>query len=838
MSILSDSDAITAVDDDGNFRSSPAPSTAFTPFSPARRSKSTSPDSTTKERQYEESLWRRFPGFTWSQRVRDTNSWAWEYGYDIQKGNDRKWVCKICIRKNTLKPKTFTSTGIQNTLNHLYDDHRICAPEGKTKSASQLRAEGRKAKGQSSIAELMKLDTNKPREQAIANGFIKNFDKKHFQRLLMEWIVEANLSFETAEHDKLRKIFAYLNPCVKLCDANLSATSIRRKIVASYEQHKTKVMEVLQSSPGLIHVSFDGWRSGNRHALYGIMCFFQDEKNKPRKIVLGVPEVSTRHSGTNIAAEVLEIIDSYGIKNKIGYFTLDNAENNDSAMAVIGGELGFDGRKRRGRCFGHILNLSAKALLFGSNPEAFENQLSGAAALSETEHDLWRRRGPVGKLHNLVVDIDRSDVLSYLLRGVQQADMDQSIDPRVRARKPLNIVVDNDTRWLSQLYMIRRAIKLRPYLDVMILKHKQAWEQDNRSKRTGLMRRSAVQPRICLSENQLSNKDWDVLEHLATILGFYEVTVKTLEGDGIQRKRKRGWVGSYGNIWDVIQGFEFLMAKLEEYKAFAADYPDPEHFRININLGWQKLNKYYTILDETPIYYVALALHPAYRWGWFEEHWGKHPDWIATAKEMVQDVWETEYRNLEVVLSPGNEPVAKRRRKYQNAFEEYCEQSRYEPSSRLSTPTTTPARMRSSATPESPRDEYEAWQQSWVPTDTDIRDPIAYWQDNRAQYPRLSRMALDFLTIQPMSAECERLFSAAGRLVTPLRSRLEVDIIGMCLVLRSWIQAKIIDDLDPLFVPTQIKVESSARSEAGARESMASFLGRARELAEEEKGWE
>ncbi|KAJ0125809.1 ATP-dependent DNA helicase, partial [Fusarium oxysporum f. sp. albedinis] len=112
----------------------------------------------------------------------------------------------------------------------------------------------------------------------------------------------------------------------------------------------------------------------------------------------------------------------------------------------------------------------------------------------------------------------------------------------------------------------------------------------------------------------------------------------------------------------------------------------------------------------------------------------------------------------------GNEPVAKRRRKYQNAFEEYCEQSRYEPSSRLSTPTTTPARMRSSATPESPRDEYEAWQQSWVPTDTDIRDPIAYWQDSRAQYPRLSRMALDFLTIQPMSAECERLFSAAGRL--------------------------------------------------------------------------
>ncbi|KAM5529009.1 hAT family dimerization domain protein [Fusarium oxysporum f. sp. phaseoli] len=53
-------------------------------------------------------------------------------------------------------------------------------------------------------------------------------------------------------------------------------------------------------------------------------------------------------------------------------------------------------------------------------------------------------------------------------------------------------------------------------------------------------------------------------------------------------------------------------------------------------------------------------------------------------------------------------------------------------------------------------------------------------------------MALVFLTIQPMSAECERLFSAAGRMVTPLRSRLEAQVIGTCQVLRSWLRAGII----------------------------------------------
>ncbi|TDJ70675.1 hAT transposon family protein, partial [Pseudomonas putida] len=85
--------------------------------------------------------------------------------------------------------------------------------------------------------------------------------------------------------------------------------------------------------------------------------------------------------------------------------------------------------------------------------------------------------------------------------------------------------------------------------------------------------------------------------------------------------------------------------------------------------------------------------------------------------------------------------------------------------------------------------------------DGDVRDPLSYWHERRRRYPRLSRMALDFLTIQAMSAECERLFSAAGRMVTSLRSRLDADMIGMCQVLRSWLRAGVIDDLDVLLVP-------------------------------------
>ncbi|RKK11240.1 hypothetical protein BFJ67_g18109 [Fusarium oxysporum f. sp. cepae] len=88
-------------------------------------------------------------------------------------------------------------------------------------------------------------------------------------------------------------------------------------------------------------------------------------------------------------------------------------------MEVIGAELGFDGRLRRGRCIGHTINLSAKALLFGKNADVFEQQLSGAEALSDTEYARWCKKGPVGKLRNIVIDVRISHRLIYLFKEVQ-----------------------------------------------------------------------------------------------------------------------------------------------------------------------------------------------------------------------------------------------------------------------------------------------------------------------------------------------------------------------------------------------------------------------------------
>jgi hypothetical protein len=147
-----------------------------------------------------------------------------------------------------------------------------------------------------------------------------------------------------------------------------------------------------------------------------------------------------------------------------------------------------------------------------------------------------------------------------------------------------------------------------------------------------------------------------VLQHLKRILAVYETVVRTLKNDGQVRLRHYSRSASYGNVWDVILGFELLLSKLEDFKQLAAEGPDTEQFRIGINLAWEKLDKYYQLLDETPIYYTALALHPAYQWDWFEEVWSEKPEWIEKAKSMVRDIWREDYSRLDVhAFSPRDD---------------------------------------------------------------------------------------------------------------------------------------------------------------------------------------
>ena len=92
-------------------------------------------------------------------------------------------------------------------------------------------------------------------------------------------------------------------------------------------------------------------------------------------------------------------------------------------------------------------------------------------------------------------------------------------------------------------------------------------------------------------------------------------------------------------------------------------------------------------------------------------------------------------------------------------------------------------------------DEYEQWQRDIHNSDALVIDPYEYWHMRRLKYPRLSIMALDLLTVPPMSAECERLFSTTGLMVTKSHNRLDARTIGLCQRLCTWLRAGLQDSM-------------------------------------------
>ncbi|KAI1553008.1 hypothetical protein PtrEW7m1_012390, partial [Pyrenophora tritici-repentis] len=135
-----------------------------------------------------------------------------------------------------------------------------------------------------------------------------------------------------------------------------------RAMIAAYNTYILAVANYLREARSLIHVSFDNWTStGGQYAFTGLCVHYLNSEGKLVDHLLGLPELHGAHTGNNIAAAATTILRLFGVDNaRVGYFVLDNASNNDTAVESLAEEFGFIASERRLRCCCHILNLSAQ----------------------------------------------------------------------------------------------------------------------------------------------------------------------------------------------------------------------------------------------------------------------------------------------------------------------------------------------------------------------------------------------------------------------------------------------------------------------------------------------
>jgi hypothetical protein len=65
-------------------------------------------------------------------------------------------------------------------------------------------------------------------------------------------------------------------------------------------------------------------------------------------------------------------------------------------------------------------------------------------------------------------------------------------------------------------------------------------------------------------------------------------------------------------------------------------------------------------------------------------------------------------------------------------------------------------------------------------------NPLEWWKINESQFPHLSQMARDYLSIPATSVPSEQSFSVGKNLITDKRNCLAGKTIRVCMSLKSW----------------------------------------------------
>ncbi|KAI8416531.1 hypothetical protein FOFC_02842 [Fusarium oxysporum] len=315
------------------------------------------------------------------------------------------------------------------------------------------------------------------------------------------------------------------------------------------------------------------WTSSEQKAAYqAIVVHFVDAETRGvAQALLSLREFKGSHNGKLQAKAFLEVVEEYDLRGKVGYFTMDNHDANDTMLDDIAKEIdGLDPVARRLRCSGHIMNLIVQAFLFRSKAKKIqEDEREGVdeayerlCRLSEKEEggiftkaqatEEWREFSVLGKLHNLCI-YSRSSTSIY---NDFKAEIGRAL-PR-----------DNDTRWNSWFRLIDVAIEKRAkFMD---------WIQENHAK---------------IEKDALDHNDWNELGDIHAFLQvFHQISVRQ---------------GRENTLDEVLSHMDFLHHHFTRTKNRAFSGP---RFYARFHVAWLKFEKYYQLTEQAPVYVAGILL--------------------------------------------------------------------------------------------------------------------------------------------------------------------------------------------------------------------------------------
>jgi hypothetical protein len=667
-------------------------------------------------------------------------SWIYLHGVELEQKDTngrlrRYWLCKPCYDNGVTRPRPNASTS--SCGKHLTGKAHSIMPPGTPAIPSES------------------IDHYLEEQHPLY--------AERWQTSFINWIVSDDVSWDAAASPALRQMVIHGGPLVR--DLLPSRHTVRAWFMNTYNERQSDVVTSLTNSQSKIVLSLDGWSAPNNLPLLGVVGHWLDNDHQLKTALLGLRPLEG-HAGTDIADVLYDVMKTYNLTdNAVSAFQMDNATNNDTALKSLSEMTSLDPAKMRLRCLGHIINLVVKALLFGKATPSFQKDLQEASDVNTFR--LWRQQGAIGHLHNLVTYIGRSP---SRLRAFEAS---QKVDATDLVGNTLHLMKDGGVRWNSTYYMIKRALRLQDALR----QYCRDW-------------RPAPHELHDLKKDFLDPQDWEELRHFEELLQPFERVVKRVEGNA--------YSGSHGALWEVIPTMDYLFAKLKK----AADEVSENETLFTdcytncLNYGFLKLKEYYNVIDASPYYAAAVALHPCQRFTYFEDAWASNAGGataILAAKQSTRRLFDDYLRRAcaERETSPMNTLFIN--------DESDDDWATYLGDRTKANDRTRGLQRRQETELERFMEDmldidYTEKQQGKVLKLSYFNQPLRWWRERgQALYPTLSTVAFDLFAMPGMSSECERAFSAAKRMITDDRYNLKCDIIEADQCVKSWLKSGIVD---------------------------------------------
>lgn len=344
-------------------------------------------------------------------KTKKKNSPVWAYGEALVRAGDQKEVYYCYLCESERKPQKLpvlcgTKGGIDHMVVHGFD------------------REGNKVE---------KAPATQRRLTSFAT-MVSTYDYDKFKRLFLRWIVYCQLAFAMLENDYFRELVAFLNIGLAGLLPRAGVT-LRRWIMDEYAEQKEGVKAELRLAKSDIHLSFDMWTAPNGIAILSVFGHWISPSGTRQNKLLAFRRVYSKHTGEHQGEIVISVVREYEFEDRVGYIIGDNISSNDAAAHTILSRLypGLsleDRTGRRLRCLGHIVNLCANALIFGGGKKGGDKELDRLANKGDSEgcDELWRGRGPVGRLHNIIKYIrwspQRRQEFMECIKGGELAEFD------------------------------------------------------------------------------------------------------------------------------------------------------------------------------------------------------------------------------------------------------------------------------------------------------------------------------------------------------------------------------------------------------------------------------